>query len=293
MNKGPDFLCIGAQKAGTTWLYENIMYHPEVWLPPSPFKELHYFDNKVPHKDLLEFASFTHGGVLRRYSALYKNPSWEVFRWLWRYNHHANDSMHWYRSLFTKQDRKCGDITPEYSTLDERGVEYVRKVVGDDCKVFIILRDPVSRSWSSLKMLYRFKKLNISDVDVSLLINEVQKPYLVHRSDYSRMIETWKKYFDEKTFAVFFYDDLVKAPDKLLEDICQFIGVTEAGWSSPLLEKKYNSDRKKVIMPEQVRIELSRYFLPELEKLSEMVGSHSINWLQNAEKVVSNQGAVS
>ncbi|OGT83573.1 MAG: hypothetical protein A3H91_02535 [Gammaproteobacteria bacterium RIFCSPLOWO2_02_FULL_61_13] len=38
----PDFLCIGAQKAGTTWLYENLRRHPEIFLPHR--KELHYFD---------------------------------------------------------------------------------------------------------------------------------------------------------------------------------------------------------------------------------------------------------
>jgi hypothetical protein len=40
----PDFLGIGAQKAGTTWLWENLRRHPEVFVPDR--KELHYFDNK-------------------------------------------------------------------------------------------------------------------------------------------------------------------------------------------------------------------------------------------------------
>lgn len=40
----PDFLGIGAQKAGTTWLWENLRRHPEVFVPER--KELHYWDNK-------------------------------------------------------------------------------------------------------------------------------------------------------------------------------------------------------------------------------------------------------
>lgn len=40
----PDFLGIGAQKAGTTWLYRNLRNHPEIWMPR---KELHYFDRKL------------------------------------------------------------------------------------------------------------------------------------------------------------------------------------------------------------------------------------------------------
>jgi len=39
----PDALCIGAQKAGTTWLYRNLERHPEVFVPPE-VKEVHYFD---------------------------------------------------------------------------------------------------------------------------------------------------------------------------------------------------------------------------------------------------------
>ena len=42
MIAGPNFLCIGAQKAGTGWLYEQLRSHSDFWMPP--LKELHYFD---------------------------------------------------------------------------------------------------------------------------------------------------------------------------------------------------------------------------------------------------------
>jgi len=38
----PDFICIGAQKAGTAWLYENLRVHPDIYM--SKKKELHFFD---------------------------------------------------------------------------------------------------------------------------------------------------------------------------------------------------------------------------------------------------------
>ena len=38
----PNFLGIGAQKAGTTWLYKNLRKHPQLYLPET--KEIHYFD---------------------------------------------------------------------------------------------------------------------------------------------------------------------------------------------------------------------------------------------------------
>jgi hypothetical protein len=38
----PDFLGIGAPQSGTTWLYENLRSHPEIFMPER--KELRYFE---------------------------------------------------------------------------------------------------------------------------------------------------------------------------------------------------------------------------------------------------------
>ena len=46
MSLGPDFVCIGAPKSGTTWLYRNLNTHPSIWIPAV--KELHYFDALFP-----------------------------------------------------------------------------------------------------------------------------------------------------------------------------------------------------------------------------------------------------
>lgn len=40
----PNFLGIGAQKSGTTWLYDILVNHPEVYMPRDK-KEIHFFDN--------------------------------------------------------------------------------------------------------------------------------------------------------------------------------------------------------------------------------------------------------
>lgn len=38
----PTFMCIGAQKAGTTWLFAMLRKHPDVYLPAK--KEIHFWD---------------------------------------------------------------------------------------------------------------------------------------------------------------------------------------------------------------------------------------------------------
>ena len=42
-------LCIWAQKAVTTWLNQQLLRHPELYLPP--IKEAHYFDFLCSQKD--------------------------------------------------------------------------------------------------------------------------------------------------------------------------------------------------------------------------------------------------
>lgn len=53
------FLGIGAQKAGTTWLYEMLRQHPDIAFPLN--KEVHYWDNVYPHQAVDDyFAKFQH-----------------------------------------------------------------------------------------------------------------------------------------------------------------------------------------------------------------------------------------
>ena len=40
----PGALCIGAQKAGTSWLAQMLGQHPQIWIPP--FKEVQFFNHR-------------------------------------------------------------------------------------------------------------------------------------------------------------------------------------------------------------------------------------------------------
>lgn len=46
--KKPNFLCIGAPRCGTNWLYENLRLHPEIFLATP--KEIHFFNNEEHYK---------------------------------------------------------------------------------------------------------------------------------------------------------------------------------------------------------------------------------------------------
>ncbi|MCH2173236.1 sulfotransferase domain-containing protein [Myxococcota bacterium] len=52
----PNFLGIGAQKAGTTWLHQNLQKHPDFYFPPD-IKEIRFFDARF-YMSLSEYAAY-------------------------------------------------------------------------------------------------------------------------------------------------------------------------------------------------------------------------------------------
>lgn len=60
MDKKIDFLIIGAQKSGTTWLSGCLKEHPGVYIPD--IKEVHYFDNNYKKGESWYHSFFKNGG---------------------------------------------------------------------------------------------------------------------------------------------------------------------------------------------------------------------------------------
>ncbi|PHQ26356.1 hypothetical protein CLH62_01795 [Marinobacter guineae] len=257
---GPDFICIGAQKAGTTWLYDQLVHHPEIWLPV--IKELHYFNFARPHPELAGIEEYPWGGSISRMRFLKERPSLETLLWLLRYNFKSKDAA-WYRSLFPKDDfRIRGELTPAYSTLDEEGVRYVYESVPDHCRIFMILRDPVERAWSGLKMNYRWRNEKIGE-DIESLRRAMLKPTNQIRSSYSNTVPTWERQFGDR-FRLFFYQDLVNDPKSFLASILDFLQV-DSNWQSPAIEEHSNADNNRVKIPEELYSSLATMIAEDVE----------------------------
>ncbi len=144
----PDFLCVGAQKGGTSWLYQQLASHPDFWMPP--IKELHYFDK------------------LSRTKAAPPRPRderdlcfLERIKGLSAKSHIALEN---YARLFEpKGSLLSGDISPTYSMLND---EIIERVVSyfPNLKVIFLARDPVDRAWSQLSMGVRLGMISPFDV---------------------------------------------------------------------------------------------------------------------------------
>jgi hypothetical protein len=104
----PNFLVIGAQRAGTTLLHRILAEHPEVYVPRQR-KELHYFD--------------------RYYE---RGPNWYAGYFP------SEGEAHRFRAI--------GEVTPDYLPHPQAPARIEATLPG--CRLIAILRDPVERAFS-------------------------------------------------------------------------------------------------------------------------------------------------
>lgn len=253
--QGPNFLCIGAQKAGTTWLYDQLVHHPQVWLPV--IKELHYFNFAKPHPDLAGVEEYPLGTPLQRFRFIQDRPSLETLLWLFKYNY-GEKGQAWYRSLFPKNKKFItGEMTPAYSTLNESGVRFVHDTVPSYCRVIFILRHPVDRIWSAVKMNYRWGGKDVRARSIKELRKDLLTPTTVLRSRYSVIIPFWQKYFGER-FECFNYEDLQVNPKNFLKLILDFLQIERTQNSVfKKIHERSNADNELIKIPENIRKILS------------------------------------
>lgn len=261
---GPDFICIGAQKSGTTWLYENLARHTEVWVPPV--KEFHYFDRVCVNDRLLGHWNFPHPHGIARYTGALMTLDVKRLRWLKQFYRLGMDKE-WYLDLFdTKYSRGkvSGDITPGYSTLEERGVRFARSVLGGEVNIIMIVRHPVYRSWSAAKMLLRYKRIDPARLSTKQWNELLMSPKITLYSEYSRIIPLWQKYFSN--FHVLSYDQLCDSPRDFLSQISQIIGISDR-WNADVIGRRVWADGKKMPMPPAVLKALIAQYSEEVEAL--------------------------
>jgi hypothetical protein len=118
LKKNVDFLVVGTAKAGTTSLYEYILQHPDIFLPER--KECRYFS--------LMDGDFNGPG------ASFQN---DIIR---DYNEYLN--------LFVS-NKCCGDISNDYFFYYYKSISEIKKRLGNQIPIIIILRNPVYRSFSN------------------------------------------------------------------------------------------------------------------------------------------------
>ena len=272
---GPAFLCIGAQKAGTTWLYRALENQPDLWLPPV--KELHYFDEKRLHpRSWYELMRGTDGiagrwrrqlGTERRRRIHEADHPEATERAEWSRNYFFGPtSPEWYASLFPT-DRLGGDITPEYALLDPQGIADAL-TINPDLRVIYLLRHPIEREWSGAVM--RSRGLGRS---TDLVLKGGRRRH----ARYLENLDRWQAALPPGRLFVGWFDDIAQHPQELLGEILEFLGAPATNASLPA--GRPNSGGAST-MPGRLAAPLAQELRPQLRELARRLGGPALEWAE-------------
>jgi hypothetical protein len=260
----PDFFCVGAQKGGTSWLYQQLDSHPDFWMPPV--KELHYFDKLSRTK--------TAPPRPRNERDIY------FLEHIKRLSARSYIDLENYGRLFEpKGSLLSGDISPTYSMLSD---EVIERIVSHfpNLKVIFLARDPVGRAWSQLSMGVRLGMIRPFDVtDSEEVIQNLLNPGVLLLSYPSKIVARWKRHVHPDRFRVYFFDDLERNPTELRRSTLGFLGA-DPDKSSGRLRADYNSDvgKKKLKLIDKVRSRVAHFFKDELQDCAADLGGPARDW---------------
>jgi hypothetical protein len=239
----PHFLCIGAQKACTSWL--NIVLKSDinnrVFIPYV--KETFFLNLLEPENPIyLSSGGDAHGTIyqtIKEKTELHINQeianiqaAGEIQRWQAEFLGYLYKSLtfywtgldaSWYKHLFSisMPDQVLGDITPDYSFLQDDMVRQL-SLVRPDLKIILITRDPVERDLSQLKMQLLPRNPIPTEKDC---ISFLRQPHVMRRSEYKYILNRWKKYFGEQSILVFDVKDVSNHPASVIKSLSHFLGV--------------------------------------------------------------------
>lgn len=217
-----DFIVVGAEKCGTTWLSDMFRQHPQIFLPEQ--KELHYFNRK--------FGEF---------------PNLD--------NYNFDKPLEWYLSFFRNatSEKIRGEICPSY-LWDEEAAHRIF-AFEPEMKILIILRNPVERTYSAYRF-YVQRGVIQQDFRSSL---KKYKDHLLVRSLYFNQVKRYFDLFPNQKIKVIIYDDLNRDSAKVLADVEKFLGVDE--YCPPNInERSYVTGEVKFSFINKV-LAASRYFV--------------------------------
>lgn len=206
----PNFLIIGAAKAGTTSLYLYLGQHPQVYM--SSIKEPHFF--ALEGEDL-DFRGPGDREALSRMVVI--------------------NNVEAYRSLFegVSGEKAVGEASAMY-LHSEKAPGRIRYYV-PEARLIAILRDPVERAYSSFLHMRRDGREPLSDFAQALEAEEgrirdgwAPNWHYKRTGYYHEQLSRYFEVFGREQIRVYLYEDLKTDPLGMLRDVYGFLGVDDA-----------------------------------------------------------------
>ena len=267
---------LGAQKAGTTWLYAYLRDHPDAHVPAC--KEMNYFDVLYRPKH-----NMTLGRRERELARQERSPRHRITTWintkrtlfvpnavppvdlrslreLVEMNTTADPTHSRYRTALLRgyRGQRCvADISPDYSWL--KAPDF-RKIAADfpNAKFLYLLRDPVRRSWSDLCMYYQVhgRSSGLEFGDLLDIFVGGEKKHVIRRSRYDQVLAEIEAAVPEDRRLFVFYEDLFA--DAAVKKICDFAGIA---FRSGQYERKVNQSA----LGSPIRRDVEQMLITQLE----------------------------
>lgn len=282
------------QKAGTTWLFSNLKSHPRFF--PAALKEPHYFDGWYYWPRLLKSLGHDYQtgprdnrilatlldnlehSLASMKQALDDNQIDRLRGSIWwsrRLPPLARNilSPEWYEKVFAGGPASsiCGDFTADTYLLDAEGIDAILEW-NPDAKFVMLLRDPVSRDWSQIRMIRR-QTPNRSYDEI------LRSPELMRRNEYRSILTLWEARVGSERLHIDFYDSVRSEPKALLDRICTFLQVEPRGDDWPNADE-VGFPGPKIELPTDLRQRLIERNARSLDYLASRFGSPCTAWAE-------------
>ncbi|MFZ1727615.1 MAG: sulfotransferase [Albidovulum sp.] len=225
---------IGATKSGTSWLYSYLRAHPECYL--RSIKELHFFDSleksgKNWHlKELkrkcgeLEKALSSGNAVNSEWNAAQLADARIYAKILKKHDEAGYLS---YLSDGCTGESVVSDITPCYSMLSEDSLSHMASMT-DDVRFVFLMRDPVDRLWSHIRMIAKRRSKTGDDIEkrAGWIFNRTLdggEDHILERGDYRGTLTRLQASVNPDQVFICTFEELFS--DDALGRLCRFLGI--------------------------------------------------------------------
>jgi hypothetical protein len=199
----PNFLIVGAAKAGTTALYYYLKQHPDIGFPK--LKELKYFSSCN--------LKFPHNGVGDASVDKYAIKDWKQ-----------------YLELFKGIEgcSRVGEASPDYLFYHEQTAPLIKKRLGD-IPIIIILRNPTKRAFSAYSYLMRDNREVLTfrealDAEDERINNNWDFIWALKQGgNYCEQVATYKKTFTNVKVVLF--EEMISTPIEVINSVTAFLGL--------------------------------------------------------------------
>lgn len=241
LNPSPNLIIMGAQKSGTTSLYEYLKVHPEIFMS-SPVKEPGFYLGEERAKI---FWGRMGQPIKSRHELLHQ-------RMMEGYNH----------------ERWFGDASTYY-TIGQRSrlfdIPKRMHATNSDMRFIYILRNPIDRIVSNY-LHSRTKERSDGTIEDFLKTQEGENALLT--SKYQWQLDEYLKYFDRSQFQILIFEELLRDPAQSISKITAFLGIDDCEPKKRTYSAHNVSKLRDTIDLEQLKLssETARILSGELEQ---------------------------